>query len=74
MFYKSFRFNVVLRVVAIALMVSLFVYGLSQTEWRVTNLLIGVGVLLLIANLIYYVERTDRDISNLLLAIKHEDF
>ncbi len=50
------------------------VYGLTETEWLMTNvvlILIGVG---LIAELIYYVERTNRDLKNFLLAIKYRDF
>ncbi len=50
------------------------VYGVTQTEWLITNVVMGLVLLGLIVELIYYVERTNRDLKNFLLAIKYRDF
>lgn len=74
MVYRRFSINVIIRVSIICLLAFGIVYGLTQTEWLMTNvvmILVGIG---LIAELIYYVERTNRDLKNFLLAIKYRDF
>lgn len=74
MVYRRFSINVIIRVIIISLLAFGMVYGLTQTEWLITNVVMGLVVAALIAELIYYVERTNRDLKNFLLAIKYRDF
>ncbi|MEZ4885510.1 MAG: ATP-binding protein [Chitinophagales bacterium] len=74
MVYRRFSINVIVRVSIISLLVFGVVYGLTQTEWLITNVVMVMVIVGLIAEMIYYVERTNRDLKNFLLAIKYRDF
>ena len=74
MVYRRFSINIIIRVVVLATIAFGMVYGLTQTEWLITNVVMGFVLLGLIVELIYYVERTNRDLKNFLLAIKYRDF
>jgi len=74
MVYRRFSINIIIRVCILALIAFGVVYGLTETEWLITNVVMGLVLLGLIVELIYYVERTNRDLKNFLLAIKYRDF
>ncbi|MFK7905199.1 MAG: PAS domain-containing sensor histidine kinase [Chitinophagales bacterium] len=74
MVYRRFSINIIIRVCILALIAFGMVYGLTETEWLITNVVMGFVLLGLIVELIYYVERTNRDLKNFLLAIKYRDF
>lgn len=74
MVYRRFSINVIVRVIIIAFLAFGMVYGLTQTEWLITNVVMALVGVALITELIYYVERTNRDLKNFLLAIKYRDF
>ncbi|MEZ4775108.1 MAG: ATP-binding protein [Bacteroidia bacterium] len=74
MIFKSFRFNIVVRVLFLALAVFVFQFVWEQHNWPMTKLFFGAAIAGLVIELIRYVEKTNRDLQNFLLAIKHKDF
>ncbi|MEZ4825534.1 MAG: ATP-binding protein [Bacteroidia bacterium] len=74
MIFKSFRLNIVLRVLLLSLAVFVFQFVWEKNEWPITRLFFALVIAGLIVELIRYVEKTNRDLQNFLLAIKHKDF
>lgn len=74
MILKNFRFNVIIRVLLISVLVWVLVIVITNTLWFFTPLVIGILLLLLTLNLIYYVEKTNKDLTQFLLSIKQGGF
>ncbi|MDX2245990.1 MAG: ATP-binding protein [Bacteroidia bacterium] len=74
MIIKSFRFNIVIRVIFLALAVFVFEFVWEQNNWPMTKLFFAAAIVGLVLELIRYVEKTNRDLQNFLMAIKHKDF
>lgn len=73
MVYKNFRFNIVLRIVLIAVTIFLFFYVIESNYYIIPvflMLLVVVQVYLLVG----YVDKTNRDVSNFLESIRYSDF
>ncbi|MCF8380926.1 MAG: hypothetical protein K9H49_15235 [Bacteroidales bacterium] len=73
MVYKSFRLNLIIRVIVLAASVFLFFY-LMGTQTYLTPLLVLVATILQVYALIWYVEKTNRDLSSFLESIRFSEF
>lgn len=71
---RSFRLNIIVRVVVLFALVLALVLVLLNTQWRATPLVCVILIAISVANLIYYVERTNRDLSQFLDSIYYQDF
>jgi two-component system, NtrC family, nitrogen regulation sensor histidine kinase NtrY len=74
MVYKSFRVNVIVRIVLLIAVILLLLHAFLNTSWVVTTALL-LGVLTYqVAEMISYVDRVNREFSRFLQAIRHRDF
>ncbi len=64
MIIKSFRLNVILRVLLLMGAIFGFEYVWGHENWPMTKLFFVLGILALVGDLIYYVERTNRDLRS----------
>lgn len=71
--YKSFRVNLIIRIVLFALSVFLFFY-LLETDTYLTPVLIFIACILQIYSLIRYVDKTNRDLAGFLESIRFSEF
>lgn len=71
---KNFRWNILIRVVAIVALSLTLAWVLVQTNWFFTPLVISTLILVITGNLIYYTERTNKDLTQFLLSIKQGGF
>jgi two-component system, NtrC family, nitrogen regulation sensor histidine kinase NtrY len=71
---NNFRFNVVLRIGGITLVICLVAAILYKTTWAITPVVLSFIGCLLIAELVRYVERSNRQFSDFLLSIKSAEF
>jgi nitrogen fixation/metabolism regulation signal transduction histidine kinase len=74
MFFRRFRFQVILRILLLSLSIYAFLYILLQTKLYATILITLFLIFLQIVTFIRYVEKTNRNLQRFFLAIKHEDF
>ncbi len=74
MVYKSFRLNFILRVVALAVTIFLFVFVLSKNDFHITAGLIFLIVIYQVYEMIKYVEKTNRLLKSFLESIRYSDF
>ncbi len=74
MFFKRFRFQVILRIVLLSLSIYAFFFFLLQTKLYATSFITVFFILWQVYALIRYVERTNQNLQRFFLAIKHEDF
>lgn len=72
--WKSFRLNVVVRILLLAAAIFVIQLVWSQEDWPMTRIFLLLVIGGLIVELIHYVEKTNRDLRSFLLAIKHKDF
>jgi two-component system nitrogen regulation sensor histidine kinase NtrY len=70
----KFRFQVIVRVLLLGLMITALVYVVANTNWVFTTIVFGAAVCASVADLILYVERTNREFTLFLLSIKNSDF
>jgi nitrogen fixation/metabolism regulation signal transduction histidine kinase len=73
MIYKSFRINLILRVIIFAVSVYLFFY-FANTETYLTPVLIFILSIFQIYSLIRYVDKTNRDLASFLESIRFSEF
>lgn len=71
---REFRWNVIVRVIAITALSIFLAYVVTNKEWFFTPLVISILIALLIWNLIYYIERTNKDLTYFILSIKQGGF
>jgi two-component system, NtrC family, nitrogen regulation sensor histidine kinase NtrY len=74
MVYKTFRFQLVLRIVLIILTIVFLFFCVTKTNWIITSSITGIIFFIQIIELINYADKVNRDLSRFLLAIKHRDF
>jgi nitrogen fixation/metabolism regulation signal transduction histidine kinase len=74
MIFKSFRFQIVLRILAISTFLYLLFHLVYHTNLYATIIFIGLLIIYQIASLIRYVETTNRRLSQFLQSIRHADF
>lgn len=74
MFYRKFRFNIILRVIIILLSSFLFFYLLINTEFWTSAIIILIFIILQTISLIRYAEQTNKYLVRFLEAIKYSDF
>ncbi len=74
MAFKSFRINIIARVVSLCASVFLVFLLLFKTELVATVIIAGIAFVYQIYSLIQYIEKNNRDLDRFLLAIKHSDF
>lgn len=74
MVFNSFRFRVLLRITALALLIALFIYLVNDIEKIVTTILIGALILAVIVELFYFIERTNRRLTRFLESVRYSDF
>lgn len=74
MFFKRFRFQVIVRILLLSLSIFAFFYFLLQTRFYAT---IGVALIFVFSQvytLIRFLEKTNRELQRFFLAIKYGDF
>ncbi|MFP4470854.1 MAG: sensor histidine kinase [Bacteroidales bacterium] len=74
MVYKSFRLNVVFRVIILIASVLLLIYLIFGTAYSVSAFILGLLIIYQIYALVMYVEQTNRRLTSFLQSIKHADF
>ncbi|WP_439881837.1 sensor histidine kinase [Pontibacter sp. MBLB2868] len=74
MAFKSFRLNMLLRLLLLITVIVALLLVLYRTDWFITAFCLLLLALFQIYDLLYFVERTNRDISSFLEAIRHSDF
>lgn len=74
MVFKSFRLNVIIRVILLIASVLLLVYLFYNTRYTVSAVILGLLVFYQIFTLIMYVEQTNRKLTGFLQSIRHADF
>lgn len=74
MVYKNFRFNVIIRILLIAIGIGSLLYFVIITEQYLRSIYIFIFIVLAIIEFIWYVDKTNRDFSSFLLAIMQDDF
>jgi two-component system, NtrC family, nitrogen regulation sensor histidine kinase NtrY len=72
--FKNFKFNVVLRVLVMALTTFLFTYTVLNDSFLLTKALILGLLVYQVYSLIQHVDKTNRDLSAFLNAIAYDDF
>jgi nitrogen fixation/metabolism regulation signal transduction histidine kinase len=70
MFYKHFRFNILLRVLGITLVSLLLAYVLVQEEMLFVPVALAALLIGAIVNLVIYIEKSNRDLTHFLLSIR----
>lgn len=73
MSFKNFRFNLIIRVLILAVLVFLFFYSV-RSQYFITPVLIGVIIIFQITSLIRYVDKTNRELANFLESIRYSEF
>ncbi|MEM9857253.1 MAG: ATP-binding protein [Bacteroidota bacterium] len=71
---KNFRWNILIRVIAIVVLSVTLAWVLVETNWFFTPLVVSITILTIAGNLIYYTERTNKDLTQFLLSIKQGGF
>ncbi len=74
MVFKSFRLNIIIRVIMLITSVLLLVYLFFNTRYTVSAVILGLLLVYQIFTLIMYVEQTNRKLTGFLQSIRHADF
>ena len=74
MVFKNFRFNVIIRILLIAIGIGSLLYFVLITEQYLRSIYIFIFVVLAIIEFIWYVDKINRDFSSFLMAIMQDDF
>lgn len=72
--FKSFRLNIIFRIISLIVLVLLLVYCVTQTEYYITMFILFVLLVLTAVNMVRYVDQSNRDFTAFLLGIKYDDF
>ena len=70
MFHKHFRFNILLRVLGIAILSLLLAYVLVQKEMLFVPVALAALLIGALVNLVFYIEKSNRDLTHFLLSIR----
>jgi nitrogen fixation/metabolism regulation signal transduction histidine kinase len=74
MFLKRFRFNVIIQIIFLLILIFLFCYLLLQTNLYATIFIIAVIIIFQTYALIRYVEKTNQYLKRFFDAVKYSDF
>jgi len=74
MVFKSFRLNVLIRVIILVASVVLLVFLFNNTQYTVSAFILGLLILYQAYALVMYVEQTNRKLTSFLQSIRHADF
>ncbi len=74
MVFKSFRLNVIIRVILLIASILLLVYLFLNTRYTLSAFILGLLVVYQIFTLIMFVEQTNRKLTGFLQSIRHADF
>lgn len=72
--FKSFKFNITVRILTLIALVLALVYCVAQTEFYITMFILFVLAVITVVDIVRYVNQTNRDFTAFLLGIKYEDF
>ena len=72
--FNSFKFNLVLRVIIMALTIFLFAYLIDSNSFFLTELLIFSLIVFQVVSLIQFLDKTNKEIASFLNSIKYDDF
>ncbi|MFC2121052.1 PAS domain-containing sensor histidine kinase [Bacteroidota bacterium] len=72
--FKSYRFQVILRVLILGIIIAVFIYAIYQPQWYVASSVSFVFIIFSLIELIRYVEKVNRELAKFLFSIKHKDF
>ena len=72
--FKSFNFNVVVRIIFLAASMMAFFYAFYQDKWYVTTGVTGLLIPLFAYSLIHYINRFRKDLSLFLMALKNREY
>ncbi len=73
MTFRSFRLNIIIRVILITLSIFLFYYSFS-TNYIFTPIIVGAVIAFQVVSLIRYIDKTNRELSNFLESIRFAEF
>lgn len=73
-FLKNFRFNILARIVLIAIILLLVVQTFNIERFVITPVLLIVLLIVTIGNLLHYIERLNRELTGFLESIRFSDF
>lgn len=74
MVFRSFRFQVIFRLILLILSALLLVYLIDRAQHLITSSLTGLFIILQIISFIRYVESTNTKLTRFLESIRHSDF
>ncbi len=74
MIFKKFRYNIIIRILLLALTVFLLFYITMKQGYYITPILFAILIIFQIYALIRYVEKTNRDLASFLESIRYADF
>ena len=74
MVYKKFRYNLVIRVLLLALTIFVLFWLADMGQYYITPVLLGLLLIGQVYSIILYVERTNRELTNFLESIRYADF
>lgn len=74
MVYRNFRVNVVVRLLILSMSIFALFYTISNYNFFITPLLIGVFIFLQIYALFKFVDKTNRDLASFLESIRFSEF
>ncbi len=72
--FKSFRLNIIFRILTLIALVLALVYCVTQTEYYITMFILFVVLILTASDMVRYVNQSNRDFTAFLLGIKYDDF
>ena len=74
MAFRTFRFQLTLRVLFLLVTLTAFAFVFARTEFLFNQIILLSLVVIQVTSLMRFVSYTDREMTKLLLAIKHKDF
>jgi len=74
MVYKSFRFQVILRVCLMFATTMVCFYSIFNTEYVITPIMTGLISFIFLFEILHYVDRTNRELSVFFSSIRFDDF
>lgn len=74
MSFKNFRFNLIARILFLALTMFLFFFYLIKYEYFVAPVIIGLIIIFQVTSLIRYIDKTNRELTSFLESIRFSEF
>jgi len=74
MVFKNFRFNIIFRVVLLALTILLLFYSIYAYDFLVAPVIVAVIVIFQVTSLIRYLDKTNRELTSFLQSIRFAEF